>query len=252
MSFWSRVKNIAKKAVRIIKAIARVVVRAAVIVLTSPFKSFDLVFGWIGWPRKKLKLHIAVLQNATGPLIPYDKLDTLWPSINLLKKTFKDHGNVEVRPYSSGNKREIDNWAQIVGGVAPNAALNVDCDWGALWNEFGEAGDYFAKHVAGSVGGVIPISLAFPVTIFIVEDVLNKVGCTVPLVTDYCTVESTQIMPTDSSTPAHEVGHRCNLWDYGQHVNLMFHKLSERYQPYWLNWWQRNLVRSSRHVTYVF
>lgn len=252
MGFWSRVKKIAKQVVRVVKAIVRIAVRISVILRTIPFKIFDLVFGWIGWPRKKLRLHIAVLQNAKGPLIPYDKLDTLWPSIELMKKTFKDHGNVEVRPYSSGNKREIDNWAQIVEGTAPHAALNVDCNLGALGNEFGEAGDYFAKHVAGSVGGIIPISLAFPVTIFIVEDVTNKVGCAVPLVTDYCTVEYTQIMPVDSSTPAHEVGHRCNLWHSGQHVNLMFKKRSERYEPYWLHWWQRNLVRSSRHVTYFF
>jgi hypothetical protein len=251
MSFWSRVKNIAKKALHIIKAVVRVVVRIIAIVLSIPFKAFDLVFGWFGWPRKKLKIHIAVLRTPNGPLIPYDKLETLWPSIDLLKKTFKDHGNVEVRPYSSGNKREIDNWAQIVEDVAPHAALNVDCGWGSLWNEFGEAGDFFAKHSAGSVGG-IPISLAFPVTIFVVEDVLDKAGCAVPLVTDYCTVEYTQFMPIDGSTPAHEVGHLCNLWHSGQHVNLMFANRPERYEPYWLHWWQRNLVRSSRHVTYLF
>ena len=252
MGFWSSVKSVVKKAVHIVKAIVRVVVRVVQIVLTSPFKLFDLVFGWLGWPRKKLKIHIAVLQNAGGPLIPYDKLEELWPSIELMKKTFKDHGNVEVHPYSSGNKRSIDNWAQIVEGVAPHAALYPDCDWGALWNEFGEAGDYYARHVAGSVSGIIPISLAFPVTIFIVEDVQGKVGCTVPLVTDYCTVEAGNILPVDSSTPAHEVGHACNLWHVGQHVNLMYHKRSERYEPYWLHWWQRNLVRSSRHVTYLF
>ncbi len=252
MGFWSKLKNIARKALHIVKAVVRIVVRIVAIVLTAPFKVWDFVFGWLGWPQKKLKLHIAVLQNAKGPLIPRDKLEDLRPSIDLLIQTFKDHGNVKVVPYSSGNERDIDNWAQIVEGVAPHAALNVHCDAGALWDEFGEAGNYFAQHVAGSVGGIIPISLAFPVTIFIVEDVIAKVGCTLPLITDYCTVEVAQIMPTDSSTPAHEVGHACNLWHSGQHVNLMFHKRSERFFPYWLHWWQRNLVRSSRHVTYLF
>ncbi len=246
-------KKIAKKVWHFVKAVVRVIVRVVAVILTAPFKAFDFAFGWIGWPRKKLKLHIAVLQNASGPLIPYDKLETLRPSIDLLKKTFKDHGNVEVQPYSSGNKRDIDNWAQIIDGVAPNAALNVRCeDLGALWDEFGEAGDYFAKHVAGSVGGIIPISLAFPVTVFIVEDVINKVGCALPVIADYCTVEASQILPTDSSTLGHEVGHRCNLWHSGQHVNLMFQSRADRHPPYWLHWWQRNLVRSSRHVTYLF
>jgi len=252
MSFWSGVKKIAKKALHIVKAVVRVVVRIVAVLLTAPFKVLDLVFGWLGWPKKKLKLHIAVLQNANGPLIPDSKLEDLRPSIDLLKQTFKDHGNVEVRPYSSGNKRDIYNWAQIIDGVAPQAALKVHCGFGALWDEFGEAGDYFAKHVAGSVGGIIPISLAFPVTIFIVEKGLDKAGCALPLITDYATVEVAQILPTESSTLAHEVGHRCNLWHSGQHVNLMFKKRTERLFPYWLHWWQRNLVRSSRHVTYLF
>ncbi|MEO7404558.1 MAG: hypothetical protein ABIU95_12900 [Burkholderiales bacterium] len=173
------------------------------------------------------------------------------PAIDLLKRTLKDRCNVNVVPYSSGNKREIDNWAQVLEGTAPAAALKVRCDWGALWDEGGEAGEYFARHTAGWVGGFIPISLAFPITVFVVEEISGKAGCAVPVLTDYATVEAAEIVSKGSSTLAHEVAHRCNLWHVNQKVNLLYPQ-GDRLPPYWINWWQRNLLRASRHVTFLF
>src|SRR5262245_51470856 len=155
MSWWSKVK-------RAVEAVVRAVVRAIVVVVTSPTKIWDLVFGWVGWPPKKLRLNIAVLRSPTGPLLT--NLNDLQPSIDLLKQVLKDRCNVKVVPYSSGNKNEIDNWAQVLTTVAPPAALKVRCDAGAVWDEGGEAGEYFAQNTAGWVGSFIPISLAFPIT----------------------------------------------------------------------------------------
>src|SRR5262249_36108444 len=97
MGFWSKLKSLAKKVGKFVKnlakAVVRIVIRIAIILSTVPLKSFDLTFGWLAWPKKRLRLHIAVLQNASGPLIIYKDLETLWPSINLLRQTFKDHGN---------------------------------------------------------------------------------------------------------------------------------------------------------------
>jgi hypothetical protein len=242
MGWWSKIK-------RAVKAIVRAVVRAVVIVVTAPIKTFDLVFGWLGWPPKKLRLHIAVLQSPTGPLLT--DLNDLRPSIDLLQQVLKDRCNVNVLPYSSGNKNEIDNWAQVLTGRAPNAALHVRCDEGAVWDEGGEAGEYFAQNTAGWVGSFIPISLAFPVTIFIVEEVAGKVGCAVPVFTDYATVEASAVKSKDSSTLAHEVAHRCNLWHFDRKNNLLYRN-SDRTPPYWLMWWQRNILRASRHVNYLF
>lgn len=249
MGIWSSIKKAAKKVWRAAKAVVRAVVRVVVVVVTIPAKLFDLVFGWIGWPPKRLKLHIAVLSDANGPLLA--DLNDLMPSIELLKKVLKDRCNVNVRPYSSGNEREIDNWAQVLTKAAPEPALKVHCDLGALWDEFGDAGEFFAKNTAGWVGGFIPISLSFPITVFIVEEVSEKIGCAVPVLTDYATVAASAIKRKDSSTLAHEVAHRCNLWHVGDKRNLAYHN-SDREHPYWLSWWQRNLVRSSRHVTYLF
>lgn len=62
MGWWSKLK-------RAVKAVVRAVIRIAVIIVTSPAKIFDLVFGWLGWPPKKLRLHIAVLRSPAGPLL---------------------------------------------------------------------------------------------------------------------------------------------------------------------------------------
>jgi hypothetical protein len=249
MGLWSKIKKAAKKVWRAAKAVVRAAIRIAVVLITVPFKVFDLVFGWIGWPPKKMKLHIAVLSSANGPLI--SDLQELKPSIDLLKRVMKDRCNINVHPYSSGNKNEIDKWAQIITKVAPTPALKVHCDLGAAWDELGEAGQFFSKHTAGWVSGFIPISLAFPITVFIVEEVSAKIGCAVPVLTDYATVSASAIRNRDSSTLAHEVAHRCNLWHYDKKNNLAYHS-SDRVPPYWLTWWQRNLVRSSRHATYLF
>lgn len=248
MSLWSRIKSAVKKVVRAVKAVVRAVIRIAVIVLTAITKVWDLVFGWVGWPPKKLKVHIAVLTGPSGPLI--HDLGTLMPAIDVLKQTLKDRCNVNVRPYSTGNKNEIENWAQIIPEEAPAAALKVHCDLGALWDEGGEAGEFFASHVAGWVGSFIPISLAFPVTVFIVDDVKDKLGCAVPVLTDYCTVSAKSIGEKGSSVMAHEVAHRCNLWHVSQRENLL--NPDRVGPPFWLQWWQRNLLRASRHVTYLF
>ncbi len=65
MSLWSSVKKAAKRIWRAAKAVVRAIIRIVVVILTSPTKVWDLVFGWVAWPRKKLKLHIA--ESRSGP-----------------------------------------------------------------------------------------------------------------------------------------------------------------------------------------
>src|SRR4030095_17075144 len=127
----------------------------------------------------------------------------------ILKQAYKDHCNITVSPYQSGNKREIDNWVQILPDPAPAAALqSSDCSVGSQLDEqeTGEAGDYFRDHVAGWAGG-IPISLAFPVTVFVVSSLGKYFGCPIPFLADYCLVTVAGIQ-TEPSTIAPESGHR--------------------------------------------
>jgi len=249
---WSKFKKFLKKAWRVVKALVRAVVRATIIVLTSPFKVWDLAFGFLAWPPKKVKVHIAVLQDQGQALI--HDLNDLLPSIDLLKKVYADNCNITVSPYSSGNEREIDNWAQVLSDPPPAAALNLSgCSLsGALGEqETGDAGEYFRQHTAGWVSG-IPISLSFPITVFIVKSISGYFGCTIPFLTDYVVV-SVDGLKAEPSTIAHEIGHRCDiLREDDDRTKLMFSGKVPNLPPYGLRWWQENLVRSSRHVTYLF
>jgi hypothetical protein len=256
MSFWSRIKSVAKKVWRVVKAVARIVVRIIVFGLTLPFKVWDWIFGFLCWPRKRMKVHIAVLRNAQGPLISYEDLPNLQPSIDLLKTIYKDGCNVRVQPYSSGNKREIDNWAQIISDAPPSDALRSRCGVGAsLWYEFTEAGEFFARHLAGWVG--IPITLSFPITVFIVESIKDDsghsyFGCTIPFLTDYVLV-TVDALKQEPSTIAHEIGHSCGIpKEDSNSTYLMFSGNSPNLPPYRLRWWHKNVIRASRHATYLF
>jgi hypothetical protein len=251
---WSKFKKFLKKAWRVVKAVVRFVVRAIIFTLTIVFKGWDFFFGFLAWPPKKMKVHIAVLQDHGEPLIKYEDLNNLLPSIELLKKVYKDNCNITVSPYSSGNDREIDNWAQILNDPPPAAALDSGpCTFlGPLdEQETGDAGEYFRKHTAGWVSG-IPISLSFPITVFIVKSISGYFGCTIPFLSDYVLV-SVDALKAEPSTIAHEIGHRCNIFPHhDDRKNLMFSGNVPNLPPYMLKGWQENFVRSSRHVTYLF
>src|SRR6478672_8420105 len=132
LGFWSSLKHF-------MKAVVRVVVRVVTAVFGLLVGIFDLLLGFLTWPPKKVRLQIFILSNAAGPLI--DPAD-LTPSIDFARKTFKDKFNVKVVSYS-------ENIVQIIKEPAPAAALDVSCDWGAVEDEFGDAGEFFASHLAG-------------------------------------------------------------------------------------------------------
>jgi hypothetical protein len=251
---WSKFKKALKKAWRIVKAVVRAVVRVVIFLVTLPFKLWDAVFGFLAWPPKKMKVHVAVLRDNGVPLIKPEELNNLLPSIELLKRVYKDNCNITVSPYSSGHKREIDNWVQILDDEPPASALNPGgCTVGSTLGEqeTGDAGDYFRRHVAGWVGG-IPISLSFPITVFIVKAIPNAFGCTIPFLSDYVlvTVDSLKVEP---AVTAHEIGHRCNIFpEHDDPKNLMHSGNEPNLPPHKLVGWQENFVRSSRHVTYLF
>lgn len=258
---WSKIKKAFKKAWAYVKAAVRFVVRIVIFVVTFIVKIFDFLTGFlVAWPPKKMKVHIAVLQDQGVPLIKCEDLDKLLrPSIDLLKRVYKDYCNISVSPYSSGNEREIDNWAQILNDQPPVEALNnAAC---SLWtmnpfsqHQTGDAGEYFRTHLAGQVNG-FQISLSFPITVFIVKTIGDSnhpwFGCTIPIFTDYVLV-TVDALTKEKSTIAHEIGHRCNIFrEYNSDpTNLMYAGNSPNLPPYKLLGWQRAFVRSSRHVTY--
>lgn len=237
MGLWSSIKNKIKKAAkkvwRVVKAVVRVVVRVVMTVVGLVLGIFDLLLGFVAWPPKKLRLHIFILSDQNGPLVnPSD----LTLAIDYARKTLKDRFNVKLLPYSEG-------MVEIITTPAPSAALVVHCDSGALKEEFGEAGEYFAKHLAG--WNAIPISLTFPITAFVVRDIVGKQGCSLGPLSDYLTLDLAGVK--SDSTLAHEIGHSCSLWHSKTQSNLMWPDTKRGNQ---VKWFQKNLLRSSRHVMY--
>ncbi len=237
MSFWSSITNVVKKIVHAVKAVVRVVLRTVLTVLWGvTVGAYDLFLGFLTWPPKKLQYQVFILSDQKGPLIDPGQIQ---PAIDFLTQTFQQRLNVSVHPYGKPG-------VQVIEGVAPAAALDVGCNLDLLGNEFGEAGQFFAEHLAGWVA--IPISLAFPVTIFVVRSVANgdKDGCSLGPLADYVVVAASSFSNPDSvSTITHEIGHACNLWHVRTQSNLMWADIPRGNN---LSWWQKNLVRSSRHV----
>jgi hypothetical protein len=240
MGFFSSLKNklkkLAKKIWHSVKAVVRVIVRLIITAVAAIVPGiYDLLLGWLAWPPKKLRLQILILSDESGPVMSPNDPD-LKASIEFAQKTLKDRFNIELRSYS----RQL---VQVIEEQAPDAALNVGCGAGGVKGEFGEAGEFFANHMAG--WNAIPISLNFPITAFIVQDVKGTKGCSLGPLTDYLTLDVDG--PAVPSTLVHEIGHVCNLWHSHSRKNLMYHN-DDRGDE--VKWFQKNLVRSSRHVQY--
>ena len=238
MGFWSKfkkaVKKIAKKVWQKVKAVARTVSRIIIEALGRLVNVVDLLFGFATWPSKYLRLHIAVLRQADGtPVVDPVDLDV---AIEHVRKVLKEQLNIKLKPYGK-------TFVEVLDQPAPDYALNVSCNGGALKEEYGNAGEYFAGKLAGWNG--VPITVKFPITAFIVQDVKDKAGCSLGPLSDYVTVDPNGVK--NISTLMHEIGHACGLWHVGSSSNLMKANLPRGED---LRGWQKNMFRSSRHVTY--
>jgi hypothetical protein len=241
MGLWSRIKNAAKKVWRAVKAVVRVVVRVVIMIVNRlTFGLPDLLLGFLAWPPKRMRLHVFILSAEAPPFSPTPGFGPVASSQDVLnavdraKRIYKEKFNVNVRPYA-------ETFVQVLTDTAPPEALDFECGIGS---EFGEAGEYFAKHLAG--WNAIPISLTFPITVFVVRSFKGTdLGCSMSVIGDYVVIAQPGLM--DNVALAHEIGHTCGLWHSGTTDNLMF-----RSPPAGENvkWFQKNILRSSRHVQY--
>jgi TRAP-type mannitol/chloroaromatic compound transport system substrate-binding protein len=106
------------------------------------------------------------------------------------------------------------------------------------------AGEFFAQNIAG--WNAIPISLTFPITVFVVRSLKGgALGCSMSVAGDYVVIARDGLM--DNVALPHEIGHTCSLWHSGSSNNLMYF-MSPAGEN--VKWFQKNLLRSSRHVQY--
>lgn len=190
---------------------------------------WDTLFGFLNLPEKKLRIKIFILQDphADTVISPSD-LDA---AIEYAKRSFKKNFNTRLIPCKNNQP-----FAEVLQKRSPDEVLYTKGGTGALIEEFKRAGDFFAANLGG---------LFYPVTAFVVLDIDHASGCSLGPMTDYVTLDP--YGAKNPSTLAHEIAHACGLWHQQDTSNLLWRTFRRGDET---KWWQKNIFRSSRHVTY--
>lgn len=223
MGLWSAIKGVVRQVVRVV---VEVVNRLTVGI-------FDQLFGFAGWPRKKLRLQVIILADASGPVVPTSDLQA---PLDFITRVFDERFDVKVVPFGH-------TFVQAMKDPAPDGALDYECSGAAWYDEFGTVGDFFAKHLAG--WNAIPVGVRFPVTVYVTRNVEGTQGCSLGPLTDYVVIDLEGV--ATPSLMAHEVLHACGIWHSRTRTNFAYHP-SDRGEG--AKWFQKNMLRASRHVQF--
>jgi len=194
----------------------------------------DVLAGIFGLHLRK-KLRVCMLILSDDKRNPMATPASLQADIDKATKIYKDTCNVKL----------IVSAIHTLETPAPKANLDPKCGAGALWDDLWLPGSYYENNAnvqCFDSAFLRLIGYAAPVVVFVVRDVANNKGCSLGPFTDYVTVEG-----KDPICLAHEVSHACGLWHAGGRDNLANHICGGTT----LKGWQVEIVRSSRHVTYL-
>lgn len=227
--------------------------------LVAAIVTLDLPLVLLGWMRpKEMWVSVGVLSDEGGAILdrvqqtPDDEAaavaprpnrwDELDAAIDEARRILLSEVNVVLKPDSNSDM------ITVVEPAAPDYALRVGCNSRAYREGLGDTGRYFeaaTRRLHAGSGTRAPD----PLTVFIVEDIEGKSGCSLGPLADYVTVDLSGLVDRGrfGHPPwalAHEIGHACNLWHYGD--NLMRPHPEGRKD--YLKRWQRALFRASGHV----
>ena len=235
----------------------------------------DAVAGLAGFrPIKHLRLHVIILMRPDRTLtVPVDRVGL---TIQRAESIFRARADVKIHTAV----HEVDT-------PSPRNALYVDSGAGLFGEEMGEAGYYFQTTITNMLWEKSPLfagKIGAPVVAFIVDGVgtTTETGCSSGPLADYICIEGGQMLVPVQTTPvtapippepagaginmasttlAHEMGHACGLLhdnvtnvQNGDPTNLMFFSATlPTGSPRGTNLspFQRAIVRSSPHVTYI-
>jgi hypothetical protein len=237
MSLWSRIKKAAQWVGRKVKGFVRLVVKIIVTVVSFVINGIGSLF--LPWLEKKIRIYVCILHPAgQKELVSVQEAEA---SVQRAAQIIKDRFDTKTLHYGTP-------YIDIIKEAAPDKALDADCSFtGYLRSEFGMASDFYSRHTAG--WNAIPISLVYPVTVFVVRSVRNGKdswsGCSFGLLTDYIVITPDGVR--DPSTLAHEIGHTGFLLHRDDSNNLMHHSLPRGTS---ITGWQKWLFRTSRHVNF--
>jgi hypothetical protein len=186
--------------------------------------------------EKKYRICIIILSKDGKPLT--DEA-TLMPTIQAAQATWKSAANVKLI---------VEDVHTVIRTDERERNLEVGCDTAAWTDDLllkGSNFELYANTYCFYGAGRRLIGWAAPVVVFVVEDVIGKLGCSLGVFSDYVTIEA-----KDPKCLAHELGHAVYLY-WPQHhsdpVNLMHNSCNGTQ----LRKWQKILMRDSRHITYL-
>ena len=222
--------NATAKTGNIIKAIGRVTIRFFIETIHRlVINIFDTLFGFLNWPEKKLRIKVFILQDPQDiPVVSPVDLDV---AVEYAKRSFKKNFNTRLLPH-----KDKQGFVEVLQMEPPYEVLYTKGSIGAFREEFKIAGSFFASNLSG---------IFYPITAFIVLDIDHASGCSLGPITDYVTLDPDGAK--NASTLAHEIAHACGLWHHRAKSNLLWRTFKRGDE---VKWWQKNIFRSSRHVTY--
>lgn len=164
----------------------------------------DLGLGAIGIrPEKRIYVGVIIPSRNGKPIAT--EADIL-PQINKAKQLYKDLCNVKI-VYAGACSPGLD---------APDGALNVGCDTGGFFSDWGLGGSYIefvSSTCAFSDGWRRVVGYGAEIIVFVVANVTpdtrtsSTVGCSFTSTHNYVVVEAN----AGASVAAHEMGHACWL-----------------------------------------
>ncbi len=217
---------------------------------------------------KELRVGIVVLRDTQGyalladeRLAPADLADDqqkLQKAVDVIRECLENL-NVDLQTANGESSKDAADFYRILPFPAPSYALDVGCGAGLWGEDFGSAGQYFRRYASANR----PF-YGSPVTIFVVDEVADNLGCSLGPLTNWVVVEAAGFdnytgspngVTRRPTTPMHEVGHACGLyhkgprrWSKTPRNNLMIKSVPRGVQMTRL---QRAIFRNSRHVTLV-
>ena len=210
------------------KGLTRIIIRFVVeTVHRLLINLFDTFLGFLNWPEKKLWVRIFILKDQEGnPVISASDIDA---SVNYARRSFQKNFNVRLIAHKG-------IFVEVLKNIPPADALHVHGGPAALKDEFRNAGNFFAHNLSG---------VLYPVTAFVVKNIKGASGCSLGPISDYITLDPNGAK--EASVLAHELAHACGLWHLEKRSNILY-PYKDRGDE--IKWWQKNILRSSRHITY--
>jgi hypothetical protein len=199
-------------------------------------------------PVKKMKVGVVLLSDEDGN--PVEELDKVVAALDKTTEIYYRQARIKLLPAAHIPKGLANQdlpssyWITVADHPTSRRLLKVGCDGRAILNDLGMIGAsyqwiHLKRYFFTSFRRVF--GYGAPVTIFIVREIQDKVGCSLGWFTDYVTIQAKHL----KAIP-HELGHACNLFHSDNKKNLMYKTAPVDPE---LTTLQIALMRASRHVT---